>query len=227
MLLILEVFGGFVAMLAAGIAIVGDTWDKKKHGWNRFTETGRWVVFVAIVGFSISMTSSVFKYLDYLERQRAAIAEINNAWVTLMEPFKLMLWQIDGKQDVSSIEMINRILENKYLDKINNTINFQGEAPHHYGKWMNVICGSTSRGLDALRQSQTIYVGILDTNLIILTKDVVQSQAGKFMRILSPYDTVSYPDATKIQLHTIANLKEMKMYLIALKKLKVGMNEYE
>ena len=226
MILILEILGGFVAMLAAGIAIVGDTWDKHKEGLQRITKTGKWVIFIAIFGFCISMTSSVMSYVDYVKRQKAAISEIDKAWVILMEPFKLFLWELDGKQSTPSVQMIDKIISEDYLNKINNTIDLRGEAPHHYGKWLGLICKSTQVGLTNLRQSQTIYVGILDTELITLTKDVAQSTAAEFMRILSPCDTVNYPGTFKLQLQSLANLDEIKRYLITLKKLKIGMIEY-
>jgi len=224
--LVLEIFGGLIAMVAAGIAIVGDTWDKQRNGWRRVTKTGRWVIFIAVFGFAISMTNSVLAYNDFLKRQKAAIDEIDKAWVTLMEPFKLFLWELDGNQSVSSVEMIDRILNDGYLEKFNNTIDLRGEAPHHYGKWLKLICGSTKIGISNLRQAQTIYVGILDTDLITVTKDVAQSMAAEFMRILSPCDSVSYSHDYKLQLHTVANLDEFKRYLLSLKKLKMSMLEY-
>lgn len=224
MTLFLSIMGHLAAMIAAGIAIVGTTWDASAIGWRKLTITGRTAAAVALAGFIVSSASSVQSYLDEQERQAAAVAEIDAVWRTLVHPFGLMLWAIDGKQSNPDLSLVGRLLKAGMLEKLNG-LDLRGEAPHHHGSWATNICGATKRGFEQLRQMQTIYVGVISPVLITRMKDVATSYAVQAMQTLAPCSGFKPDDAYPWQLHAITNLDEFRRYLGALHALRVALDE--
>jgi len=226
MLVMLEILGHFVTVLAGAVAIAGDTWHAANYGLKKITKTGWIAVFIALIGFCISIGTTILKHQDAIVRERAAAQEIHESWSVLASPFRVLLWQVDGAQPNPDIKMFNRLMEKGVLEGINNNIDMRGNAPHHYGPWLNLICESANNGLTELRQAQAIYVGIVGTDLITKIKNVVQSQALKYMKITAPCGSFSPSKDYFLKLHSIANLNDFEKYLLALSELKSELNKY-
>ena len=222
--LFLNIVGHMAVLLAAGIAIVGTTWNRRASGWSKLTQTGRIAAAVAIVGFGVSSISSVRSYLDERERHAAAVAEIDGVWKILLHPFGLMIWAMDGAQAAPDLSVVDRLLKPGELEKFDKT-DLRGDAPHHHGPWSTNLCQSTKRGYDQLRQMQTIYVGILDSTLITKLKNVATAYAIHALQTLAPCDKFSPDEANGWTLHAVTNMDEFRRYLRTLRELRVALDE--
>lgn len=220
----LDFLAPFVALAAAAVAIAGDTWNPNAAGWRRITRTGWLAIAVAMCGFGLSTVSAIDSYFEEKARRAAAIQEIDVAWRALVSPFRLMLWEIDGAQSNPDRALIERMMQDGTLARLNQ-IDLRGEAPHHHGPWTQNICRSAERGYEELRRTQTIYVGIVDAELITRMKDVATDYMIQPMITLAPCgDWV--PDGNyPLRLESITNFRELPRYLRALLALRRELDE--
>ncbi|MGR3272374.1 hypothetical protein DU478_15360 [Thalassococcus profundi] len=151
--------------------------------------------------------------------------EVRLAWRDLVGPFRLLLWELDGAQSNPDAAMIERLLADGALERL-DSIDLRGEAPHHHGAWMANNCGPAERGRDELRRFQAIYVGILETELIAAMKEVAASHVPEFMSVYAPCDTVEFDPSYPWRLGSIVNHREMRGYLEALLELRRGIDRF-
>lgn len=222
--MILSFLGHFIALLAAGIAVAGDTWDSKARGLRKLTLVGRLTIVIALIGFGLSGISTYNDWKGQAARRAAAIDEIDIAWRDLVSPYRLMLWQLDSEQSNPDEAMIERLLNGDALQQLNR-IDLRGEAPHHHGPWFDNICGPAQRGHDALRRSQTIYVGVIDAELITAMKDVATDYMIQAMMTLAPCGAWSPEGDYPLHLESITNFRELPRYLEALLALRRELNK--
>lgn len=222
--MLVSLVGNLIALVAAIAAIMGDTWNPKKNGFRRLTTSGRTIVGLAAVGFLVSTFAAFERYRDERERRMAAVEEIDRAWIQLVSPYALLLWELDGAQPTSDANMIRRLLDPKTLDLLNQ-IDLRGEAPHYHGPWLDNICGSVKRGHEELRRSQSIYVGVVDASLITKMKDVAADYMLESMSILSPCGKVEFDKGYPLRLETITNFRELPRFLEALLVLRIEIDK--
>ena len=223
----LESIGHLITALAAAVAVAGDTWHSNNIGLKKVTKTGWVAISIALLGFSVSLSTTIIKHQESIAREKAAAQEIHDSWSVIISPFRVFLWELNGVQPNPDANMLQRILDENYLERINKEIDLRGEAPHYYGPWLNLLCKSAKNGMQELRQSQTIYVGIIGIDLVIKIKDVVQSQAIEYMRITSPCGDFDPPKEYFLHLHTIANLNDFKTFITAMLELKRELDKYD
>lgn len=223
--MLLSLLGHAIALIAAGIAVTGDTWDPARHGIARLRPTGWLAIVIALAGFGVSSIDSWHAYQDRLERQRLAMEEVELAWRDLVGPFRLLLWEIDGAQSNPDAAMIERVISDGVLERL-DSIDLRGEAPHHHGDWMANICGPAERGRAEIRRLQAVYVGILETELISAMKEVAASHVPEFMSTYSPCGTVEIDFTHPWRLESLVNHREMRGYLGALLTLRRGIDQF-
>ncbi|WP_375228616.1 hypothetical protein [Roseobacter sp. S98] len=223
--MLLGIVGNLVAFLAAGIAIVGNTWDANRVGIKRLRPAGWFAICVALAGFGVSMIVTWQDYQDRRTRQSLAMAEVEGAWSNLAAPFRLLLWELDGSQSNPDAAMIERLIAAGGIESL-DTVDLRGEAPHHHGEWMANICGPASRGRDEIRRLQAIYVGILETELIAAMQAVAASHVPEFMSVYAPCGTVNLGNDYPIRFETVVNHREMRGFLRALLTLRHGIDKF-
>ncbi len=212
---LLSFIGPSLAFGGAIIAIIGNTWDNRLTGWRRITVTGWAAAMVALAALAISLASAWQTAQETKARRAAAIAEIEIAWKGLVAPFGLMLWEIDGQQSNPDAALIERMLEDQTLQLVDQ-IDLRGEAPHHHGLWTENICRSATTGYQELRRAQTIYVGIIDADLITKMKDVATDYMIQVMMILPPCGEMVLSMDHPVRLQSITNFRELPRYLESL-----------
>lgn len=223
--MLLSVIGHLIAFLAAGIAVVGDTWDSSRRGIRRVLPAGWIAVCVAVAGFGVSLIDTWRNYQDKLTRQSLAMEEVEGAWRDLAAPFRLLLWEIDGSQSNPDAAMIERLIADNGIESL-DAIDLRGEAPHHHGEWMNNICGPAYRGREEIRRLQAVYVGILETELIAAMQAVAASHVPEFMSVHAPCGEVDFGEDYPIRLESIVNHREMRGFLRALLNLRQGIDRF-
>ena len=222
--MVFDFFAPFIGLAAAGVAVVGNTWNVRARGWRRITRTGWVAITVAVCGFGLSTFSTYEKHQEKKAQRAAAIQEIDVAWKGLVAPYRLMLWEIDGYQSNPDDALIERVMKKETLNRINQ-IDLRGDAPHHHGLWFENICGAAKRGHDDLRRAQTIYVGIIDADLITKMKDVAADYMIQAMMVLSPCGEWSPSAEYPLKLESITNFRELPRYLAALLALRRELDE--
>src|ERR1043165_2551576 len=101
-MLILGILGHLLQLAATVVGVVGDTWDSKKRGLRRLTATGRVAIAVALCGVALASLTTVSEHLEQRRRVEAATDEIYESAAILSQPFRLMLWQLNGESFVST-----------------------------------------------------------------------------------------------------------------------------
>jgi len=222
--MLLSFLGHMIALAAAAVAVLGDTWNSKAVGWRKLTLTGRAVVAVALAGFLLSSAATYREYEAQQKRRAAAVEEISIAWRGLVSPYRMMLWKLDGRQSNPDASLIRRALEPATFEQMNR-IDLRGNAPHHHGLWKNIICGSATRGHAELRRTQTIYVGIVDPDLITAMKNVATDYMIEAMKGLTPCGQYAPDEAFPLRLYSITNQRELRRYLNRLLELRLELDK--
>jgi hypothetical protein len=218
----MEIIGFLAPVLAFGasiVAIIGNTWDAREKGLRRVTATGWAAIAIAVLGLGLSFLSAYDGIREQRARRQAAIDEIEIAWQGLVSPYRLLMWELDGYQSNPDIALLERVNNPDTLARLNE-IDLWGEAPHYQGRWTENICGSAEHGYDELRRAQTIYVGIVDAELITRMKDVATDTMIQFMMTLQPCGDWEPSTEYPLRLESITNFRELPRYLDALIALK-------
>jgi hypothetical protein len=224
MTLFLNILGHMAAFVAAGIAICGNTWNPRaKKPLRKLTTTGWVAACIALLGFCVSIASSILNYMDERERHAAAVAEINGVWTTMVHPFGLMLWSMDGAQPQPGMHVVERLLKPGVLEEFDKR-DLRGDAPHHHGSWSSNLCGATKRGYEQLRQMQSIYVGVIEPALITQMKNVATAYAVQALQTLAPCGSFAPDAAHPWNLHAVTNMEEFRRYLRALRDLRLTLD---
>lgn len=223
--MLIAFLGNLIAALAAGVAVMGETWDASRSGLAKLRPAGCVAVFLAVAGFTVASFGIWQDYRDNLERQRLAMEEVDQAWLHLISRFRLMLWGLDGSQSNPDADMVRRLLQNGAIERL-DLIDLRGEAPHHHGPWMDNICGSTEKGRNELRRLQAIYVGVLENELIKAMKDVASAYAPEPMIGTAPCGGFSMNPEWPWQFQSISNHRHTTSYLEALLELRLGIDRF-
>jgi hypothetical protein len=151
--------------------------------------------------------------------------EVDRAWRDLVGPFRLLLWEVDGAQSNPDAAMIERLISDGVLERLDG-IDLRGDAPHHHGEWMSNICGPADRGRKEIQRLQAVYVGILETELIAAMKEVAGSHVPEFMSVYAPCGRVEFDSAYPWRLESVVNHREMRGYLKDLLTLRRGIDRF-
>ncbi len=225
MTLFLNIVGHFAAFMAAAIAIGGNTWNPRaKKVLRKLTRTGWVAAGIALVGFGVSLATSIRGYLEDRERHAAAVAEISGVWSAMTYPFGLMVWSMEGEQPQPGLPTIDRMLKPGALEEFDK-LDLRGDAPHHHGLWSSNLCGATKRGFEQLRQMQSIYVGVIEPALITRMKNVATAYAPRALQTLAPCGEFKPDAAYPWHLHAVTNMEEFRSYLNALRDLRLALDD--
>ncbi|HCG5579967.1 TPA: hypothetical protein NJ023_004639 [Vibrio parahaemolyticus] len=221
----LSYLGHLITMIAAFIAVIGNTWDENQPGVRKLTLTGRIAVFVVIAGFTISSVSTYKEEQRKEEAHQVASEEINRHWRALVYPFTLILWEVHGRSFDYSDDTLSKLLEVDTINKI-KLLNIRDQAPHYHGMWLEVISESTKNGREGLERASFKYNFILDQKIITaihkVTSDyyvdvLISSDVyGEPNHIFNNNDTMDVPmpfgnlAAEKFYLEYIRDLKNLK-----------------
>ncbi len=168
----LTYLGHLITMIAAGVAVIGNTWDDSQLGAKKVTLTGWLAILAILAGFVISSYSTYQVELRKQEANKIASEEIKRHWRALVYPFTLILWDIYGRSFDYSDDTLERLKSNEAVDKI-RSLNIREQAPHYSGMWLNVISDSTKNGRDGLDRASFKYNFILDQEIITAIHDVI------------------------------------------------------
>lgn len=204
---------------------MGDTWDGSRRGFAKLLPAGRIAIVLAVAGFVVASYGIWQDHRENRERQRLAMEEVDQAWLLLISPFRLMLWELDGTQSDPDVAMVKRLLTDGAIERLDG-IDLRQEAPHHHGPWTQNICGATERGRNELRRLQAVYVGILENELIKAMKEVASAYAPEPMIGVAPCGGFNLDPEWAWQFQSISNHRHTRTYLEALLELRLGIDRF-
>lgn len=161
----LSYLGHVITMIAASVAVIGNTWDQTKTGSKKLTLTGRFAVVAVLAGFTLSSISTYQEEQRKEEAHKVAAEEIDRHWRALIYPFTLILWEVHGRSFDYSDATLLKLTEKSSLEKI-KSLNIRSQAPHHHGMWLKVISESTKSGREGLDRASFKYNFILNQKII-------------------------------------------------------------
>lgn len=188
----LSYIGHVITMIAAFVAVAGNTWDSNQRGAGKLTLTGRIAAFAILAGFIVSSVSTYKEERRKQEAHRVAAEEINTHWRALVYPFTLILWDIHGRSFDYGDSTLNKLLEDDTIQSV-NTLNIRNEAPHHHGMWLDVISDSTKNGREGLDKASFKYNFILDQEVITAIHKVTSDY---FVDVLISSEVYGVPNHT-------------------------------
>ena len=190
--LLFSIGSSLLLLIAAGVAVVGTTWNPQQTGIKKLTKIGRIAVLVAVVAFSLS----VFKTIADNQKERSvsaiALAKLQHAWANMAVPFGLVLWEIQGEKTEIETAMLQSLKRNI---ESSDGLDYNKTPPMPlYQSWGKVFCQASGYGYKNLENTVENYHSKLDTDILDLVIKIETSQGRKMFMKLSPCGILSPKD---------------------------------
>ncbi|WP_041635164.1 hypothetical protein [Marinobacter sp. BSs20148] len=178
----MEYFPIIFALMAALIALVGNTWDENAH---KPTKTG-WVTLVVIVA---STTFSLFdlhtKRADKNKINAIVVYEVNGALNALFDPIETLYMDIQGgnyKEDISAKDLLepyslSQMQRTCFLEHPKNITTLPDRGP-----WGDIFSSNITYGMSRLDAVLRIYGNYLSADLIEAVHGVRDNNFSGYMR---------------------------------------------
>lgn len=163
-----------LTFLGGTIAIIGNTWDDKKVGLKKLTITGRFTAIIVLLGFIISIKTTYTQNEEKKVANKMAAEEIDRHLNSLIYPFSVLLWEVNGKSYDYSLDTIDLLLDNNNMEKIGE-IDIRKDTPHYQGVFYNVISNSHNNGREGLDRVIRFYSNVIDSEIRVLIQKLANN----------------------------------------------------